>query len=131
VIVALFALVQTESIPTHYERFFDVALKQLESGTTIVTLLLGAIAYLATKRLLELPAGSTRPGIFWVVLPSIFAIVALVIIQWSYARLQDSLLMDLPGDFGMWWQWARVVLLGSLVLSAIFLAISFVVFSRR
>ena len=125
-----FALDEAQNIPAHYERFFDVALKQLESATTIVTLLLGAIAYLATKRLLELP-GDSRPRVFWIVLPSVFAVAALGIIQWSYLRIQDSLLMDLPTDFGMWWQVGRIVLVASLVLSAASLAISFVVFSKR
>ena len=126
----LLGLLLTEGIVGHYDKFLDVTIKQLESATTLVTLLLGAIAYLATKRLLEVPPG-TRPRLFWVMLPSAFAIAALALTQWSYVHIENSLLMKSPEDFGVWWQPARLVLLACLILSASSLAVSFIAFSRR
>jgi hypothetical protein len=129
--IAMFTLMHLlEGTDNPYDKFYEVALKHLESATTIDTLLLGAIAYLATKRLLEV-AHTSRPRLLWVIVPSVFAIAALVIIQWAYIHIENALLSKIFEDFGVWWQQARVLLLICLVLGTVSFAVSFVVFSKR
>jgi hypothetical protein len=118
------------SIPSNYDKFLDIAIKQIEFVTTTATLMLGAVAYLATKRLLEIPKAD-RPPILWIIIPSLLASASLVIAQLSYVKIENALLMARPEDFGVWWQEGRIAILAFLILSAVSLGISFSVFSRR
>lgn len=125
------ALLLADQIPPHYDKFIDVTLKQLEFATAMGNLILGATAYLATKRLLELSKGSARPSIFWAILPAVFAVLSLGIIQSSYAHIQDALLRDSVATFGEWWLEWRTLQLVVLALGTISLGISFSIFSKR
>lgn len=125
------ASVVFEQLSTNYDKFLDVCLKQLEFATAMSTLILGAVGYLATKRLLDLPKES-RPSLYWIVFACVFPLTALGIVNFCYARMETALLgVSFLVDFGSWWLQWRIFLWSSLALSTVSVGISFGVFTRR
>ena len=114
----------------YFDKFFDVSLKHLEFSTTLVTLLLGAVAYVMTKKVLEAPK-SDRPSILWIFLPFVFSVIALVLTLRSYKEIEDSLLQNAPEKFGMWWQPVRLYISVCLLLGTLFLAMLYAKLSKK